>query len=175
MISFKIGELAASPVDSNTLAVGDPVSVRNMIDVNRGRKRASTELVALASRDPEAIIGFGGNISPALLDSLDIRNQAIAQDLSAVRQVFGSIGVGPTNVDMFLTARTTDADSAKSLGDTLEGLKQLGGLFVNRLSGARGTLAKSALKNLKITTQANELQIRTAVAQAAIAPLMGGL
>ncbi|HEY6119779.1 MAG TPA: hypothetical protein VIV66_07470, partial [Pyrinomonadaceae bacterium] len=96
VISFKVGEFAASPVDSNTLAVGDPMSVKNLIDVSRGRKRASTELVALASRDPEAIIGFGGNISPALLQSLDIGNQAIAQDLSAVRQVYGSIGVGPT-------------------------------------------------------------------------------
>lgn len=175
MISFKVGELAASPVDANTLAVGDPISVKNLIDVNRGRKRASAELISLASRDPEAIIGFGGNISPALLDSLDIGNQAIAQDLSSVRQVFGSIGVGQTDVDVFLTARTTTADSAKNLGDTLEGLKQLGALFVPRLSGARGRLAKSALNNLKITTQANELQIRTAVAQTAIAPLMGGL
>ena len=174
VISFKVGEFAASPVDSNTLAVGDPTSVKNLIDVSRGRKRASAELVALASRDPEAIIGFGGNISPALLQSLDIGNQAIAQDLSSVRQVYGSIGVGPTNVDMFLTARTTSADSAKNLGDTLEGLKQLGALFVPRLSGARGTLAKSALNNLKIATLDNELQIRTAVAQTAIAPLMGG-
>lgn len=175
VISFRVGEFAASPIDSNTLAVGDPTSVKNLIDVSRGRKRASTELVALASRDPEAIIGFGGNVSPALLQSLDIGNQAIAQDLSAVRQVYGSIGVGPTNVDMFLTARTTSPDSAKNLGDTLEGLKQLGALFVPRLSGARGTLAKSALNNLKIATQDNELQIRTAVAQTAIAPLMGGL
>jgi hypothetical protein len=41
------------------------------------------------------------------------------------------------------------------------------------LSGAKGVLAKSALANLQIVTQANELQIRTAVAQADIGPLMG--
>jgi hypothetical protein len=175
LISFRVGEFAASPVDSNTLAVGDPAAVRNVIDVNRGRKRVSAELIALASGDPDAIIGFGGNISPSLLQSLDIGNRAIAQDLSSVRQVYGSIGVGETNVDVFLTARTTSPDSARNLGDTLEGLKQLGALFVPRLSGAKSALAKSALNNLKITTQANELQIRTAVAQTAIAPLVGGL
>jgi hypothetical protein len=55
----------------------------------------------------------------------------------------------------------------------LEGLKQFGSFFVGRLTGPKGVLAKSALTNLKITTQANELQIRTAVAQADIGPLMG--
>ncbi len=175
LINFKVGEFAASPLDSNTLAIGDPASVRNVIDVNRGRKRASAELVALASRDPEAIAGFGGNISPALLQSLDIGNQAIAQDLSTIRQVYGSVVVSETNVEMFFAARTTNAEAAKNLGDTLEGLKQLGALFVTRLPAAKSTLAKSALNNLKITIQANELQVRTAVAQSAIAPLMGGL
>jgi hypothetical protein len=175
LINFKVGEFAASPLDSNTLAIGDPASVRNVIDVNRGRKRASAELVALASRDPEAIAGFGGNISPALLQSLDIGNKAIAQDLSTIRQVYGSVVVSETNVEMFFAARTTNAEAAKNLGDTLEGLKQLGALFVTRLPAAKSTLAKSALNNLKITIQANELQVRTAVAQSAIAPLMGGL
>lgn len=175
VISFRVGELAASPVDSNTLALGDPASVRNMIDVYRGRKHVNAELVSLATRDPNAIVGFGGNISPALLQSLDINNQAVMQDLSTVRQVYGSIGMDQTDVDMSLIARTVSPDSAKNLGDTLEGLKQLGAMFITRFSGAKGVLAKSALKNLKITTQANELQIRTAVAQAAIAPVVGGL
>jgi hypothetical protein len=74
---------------------------------------------------------------------------------------------------LFIGARTVNADSAKNLSDTLEGLKQLGTIFIGRLTGAKGVLAKSALSNLKIVTQANELQIRTAVAQADIAPLMG--
>ena len=174
VISFKVGEFAASPIDSNTLAVGDPASVRNVIDVNRGRKRVSADLVALASRDPEAIVGFGGNVSPALLQNLDIGNAAIAQDLSSVRQVYGTVGVSQRDVDMFFAARTTTAESARNLGDTLEGLKQLGALFVTRLPAAKSALAKDALNNLKITTLANELQVRTAVAQSAIAPLMSG-
>ena len=56
-----------------------------------------------------------------------------------------------------------NAEAAKNLGDTLEGLKQFGALLVGRLSGAKGVLAKSALSNMKIVTAANELQIRTAV------------
>src|SRR5262245_39881167 len=174
LIKFRIGEFAASPLDATTLAIGDPDAVRNVIEAGRGQKRVSAELVALASRDPQAIAGFGGNITPELLQNVDIGNRAIAQDVSTVRQVYGSVGVTLKDVEMFFAARTTNEESARNLGSTLEGLKQLGGLFVGRLSAAKGALAKNALDNLKITTQANELLIRTAVAQSSLAPIIGG-
>ena len=173
VFDFAIREIAASPLDSNTLALGDATSIRTVIDVTRGRKRGNAELIALASRDPNAIIGFGSNITPTLLNNLDVGNASIMADLSTLRQVYGSVGTTPKDIDLFLGARTVNADAARNLGDTLEGLKQFGALFVNRLTGARGVLAKSALANLKITTQANELQIRTAVAQSEIAPFVG--
>jgi len=174
LFRVRLREFAASPLDANTLALGDAQSIRNVIDVSRNKKRASVELIALASRDPEAIVGFGGNISPALLQSLDIGNQAIIQDLSSVRQVYGSFGVTATDVAMFLAARTVNPESAKNLGNTIEGLKQLGSIFVNRRTSARNTLAKNALDNLKVVTQANELQIRTNIAQSALAPFVSG-
>ena len=52
-------------------------------------------------------------------------------------------------------------------------LKQFGALLVGRLSGAKGVLAKSALSNMSIVADANELQVRTSVAQAEIGPLFG--
>jgi hypothetical protein len=172
LFDFSVREIAAAPLDANTLALGDPVSIKTVIDVTRGRKRGNAELIALANRDPNAIIGFGSNVSPTLLKNLDVGNAAIAADLSTLRQVYGSFGTTTRDIDVFLGARTVNADAARNLGDTLESLKQFGALFVGRLSGAKGVLAKSALTNLKIATQANELQIRTAVAQADIAPLV---
>jgi hypothetical protein len=172
VFDFSIKEIAAAPIDANTLALGDPIGVRSVIDVARGRKRGNAELIALASRDPNAVIGFGSNLSPTLLKNLDVGNATITEDLSGLRQVYGSVATTPKDVDLFLGARTVNAASARNLGDTLEGLKQFGALFVGRLTGAKGVLAKSALSNLKILTDANELQIRTAVAQADIAPLV---
>ena len=173
LFDARIGELAAVPLDSNTLALGDPTTVRDAIDVNRGRNRANAEINALASQDPSAVIGFGSNVTPQLIKNLDIGNAPIANDLSNLRQVYGSVGATVRDVELFIGAKAVNADAARSLGDTIEGLKQLGGFFVGRLSGAKGVLAKSALANLKIVTQANELQIRTAVAQADVGPLMG--
>jgi hypothetical protein len=173
LFDVRIGELAAAPLDTNTLALGDPAGVRSVIDASRSRKRANAELIALASRDPNAVIGFGSNVTEQLVANLDIGNAPIGNDLKSLRQVYGSVATTETDLQLFLAARAVNAEAAKNFGDTLEGLKQFGALFVGRLSGAKGVLAKSALSNLKIATAANELQIRTSVAQAEVGPLLG--
>ena len=173
LFDFRIGELAAAPLDANVLALGDPIAVRGAIDASRQRKPVNAELIALASRDPNAVIGFGSNMSRQLIGNLDIGNAPIASDLKNLRQVYGSVSTTQSDLQLFLAARAVNAQAAQSLGDTLEGLKQFGALFVGRLSGAKGVLAKSALSNLKIVSDANELQIRTTVAQAEVGPLFG--
>ena len=173
LFDFRIGELAAAPLDANVLALGDPVAVRGAIDASRQHKRVNAELIALASRDPNAVIGFGSNMTERLVANLDIGNAPIASDLKNLRQVYGSVGTTESDLQLFLAARAVNAEAARNLGDTLEGLKQFGALFVGRLSGAKGVLAKSALSNLKIVSDANELQIRTSVAQAEVGPLFG--
>ncbi|HEX5835019.1 MAG TPA: hypothetical protein VFY34_14255 [Pyrinomonadaceae bacterium] len=173
MFDVRINELAVTALDNNVLALGDLNGVHAAIDAARSRKRANAELIALATRDPNAIIGFGSNVSEQLIRNLDIGNAPIATDLSRLRQVYGSVGATEKDLELLLAARAVNADAAKNLGDTLEGLKQFGALLVGRLSGAKGVLAKSALANMKIVTTANELQIRTAVPQADVGPLMG--
>lgn len=174
LFNLKIGELAAAPLDANTLALGDPTGIRSVIDASRSRKRANAELIALATRDPNAVIGFGSNVTEQLIGNLDIGNAPFAADLRTLRQVYGSVGTTANDLQLFIAARAVNAQAAKDLGDNLEGLKQFGVLFAGRLSGAKGVLAKTALANMQIQSQANELQIRTTVAQAEIGPLFGG-
>ena len=173
LFDVKIGELAATPLDTNTLALGDPAGVRSVIDASRSRKRTNADLIALANRDPNAVIGFGSNVTEQLVANLDIGNAPIGADLRSLRQVYGSVATTETDLQLFLAARAVNAEAAKNFGDTLEGLKIFGAMFVGRLSGAKGVLAKSALSNMKISSAANELQIRTSVAQAEVGPLLG--
>ena len=174
VFDFRINELAVLPLDANTLALGDPNSIRSVVDVSRASKRANDELIALASRDPNAVIGFGANMSQQLVSSVDaIGNAPIAADLAKLRTVYGSVGTTEKDLELFIGARAINAEAASSLGETLRGLKDLGSFFVGRLSGARGVLARSALTNLKIVNTADELQIRTAVPSADVGPLMG--
>jgi hypothetical protein len=171
---IKVSDLAVTSVDGNLIALGELDAVRGAIDASRSHKYANPELIALASRDPNAVVGFGGNLTDKLRQNLSITNNNIARELTAVRQVYGTLGMTATDLELMMAARTVDPDSARNLSDTVEGLKQVGAFFVGRLSTAKGTLARSALNNLKVTTQGNELQIRTAVAQSQVTPLIRG-
>jgi hypothetical protein len=174
VFDFKINELAVLPLDANTLALGDLMGIRSLIDATNASKRANAELIALASRDPNAVAGFGANMSQQLVSSIDaIGNAPIGAELANLRQVYGSVSTTEKDIELFLGAKAVSPEAAKNLGDTLNLLKDVGSAFVGRISGARGVLAKSALTNLKIVADANELQIRTAVPQADVGPLMG--
>ncbi len=174
VLDLRFSELAVSPLTNTTLALGNLESVRAVIDLGNTPQNANAELISLALRQPNAIVSFGGNVSPALIENLRIGNDAIAKDVASVKQVYGSVGMSATDLDLFAAARTTNAAAARNLSETLEGLRQLGALFIHRLPAAKALLAKSALTNLKVTTSGNELQLSTGVAQADLAPLVTG-
>lgn len=163
--NMKVNELAACALDRNTLAIGSLPNVRAAIEAGKSG-RASSNLLALATRDPNALIGFGGNVTSELLKNLNVGNDAIAKDANSIRQVYGSIGMTETDFTLLLVARAATAADAKNLSDTVTGLKQLGGILIARMAPAKKNLAQGALDNLKITTRANELEIRTQFATA---------
>ena len=172
--NLKVRDLAVTSISGNMLALGDIEAVKAALDANRSRKYANPDLIAMASHDPNAMIGFGGNISESLMETLRVKHNGIAREMTAVRKVYGSLGMTNSDLELMVAARTVDSYSAKNLGDTVEGLKALAGLFIGRLPAAKESLARAALNNLKITTEGNDLQIRTAVAQAQVAPLIRG-
>lgn len=169
--NMRVDELAVCVLDPNSLAIGSPANVRAAIEAGK-RGRASADLIALASRDPNAVAGFGANLPRELLNKLDVGNDTMAKDVSSIQQVYGSIGSTQTDVSLLLVAKTDGVQSAKNLGDTVQGLQQLGGLFIGRLTQPRKALAENALANLKITLRGNELEIRTQVTAANLAALI---
>ena len=169
--NMRIGELAICTLDPTSLAFGSPASVRAAIDAGKAG-RAPADLIALATRDGNAVMGFGANITRELLAKFDVGNDTLAKDIGSIRQAYGSIGSAQSNVTLTVVARTDSVDSAKNLGDTVEGLRQLGTIFIGRMPQPRKALAQSALDNLKVTARGNELEIRTQVAAANLAELI---
>jgi hypothetical protein len=169
--NMTITDLAICPLDQSSLALGTLDNVKAAIDAGKAG-RAPAELISLATKDPAAVIGFGANLSPELLKALDVGNDTLAKDLNSIKQVYGSVGSTQNDMTMMMVARTDTADAAKNLGDTLEGLRQLGTIFVGRLAQPRRALAESALNNLKVTTRGTEIEIRTQVAAANLAALI---
>ena len=168
---MQIKDLAVCVLDPHSLAIGTVANVRAAIAAGP-KGLAAADLVALATRDPKAVVGFGANVPKELMTSLNVGNDTIAKDANSIRQVYGSIGSTDTDVSLLLVARTDSAEAANNLNDTVTGLKQLGGLFLGRMAPARKALAQSALDNLKITTRGTEVEIRTQVAAANLASVI---
>jgi len=168
---IRVNELAVCPLDQNSLAIGTLANVRAAIATGR-KGGANTALAALATRDPQAVIGFAANLSRELMANLNVGNDTIAKDANSIRQAYGSIGSTATDVSLMLVARTDSPDSARNVGDTITGLKQLGGILVAQMAPPRKGLAQNALDNLKITTRGTEVEIKTQVASASLASVI---
>jgi hypothetical protein len=167
-----VRELAIAPLNADTVAVGTPATVRAVISAGKTAQRESADLVTLATRDPQAVLGFGANVPASVWTGLNLGTDAIAKDASSIRQAYGSVGTSTTDVSVTIVARTETPTAAKNLGETVTSLSQLAGFMVLQMTGDKRALAQAALSNLKINVRANELELRTQVAAASIASLM---
>jgi hypothetical protein len=141
LFNVKVSELAVSALSKNVLALGNLNTVKAAIDAGKGPRRVNQELIELATRDPNAAIGFGGKLTPELVNTLNLPSDTMTKDISSIRQLYGSVGVTAKDVEVFLAARTLSPEAAKSLGGTLEGLRTFAGLFVGRIPAPKGPLA----------------------------------
>jgi hypothetical protein len=155
-------EVAALTVlDANTVALGDLPQVRATVDAFAGKGRVDTSLVQLAEQDSTSIIGMAGNVPASLIADLketappnDEMDQAISKAITGLKQIFVSIGATPANFNITTGARLSTTEQAASLSNLLTELRQ------QAISGADVQEIRSLIESTKITTQADEVQIR---------------
>lgn len=171
-LNFKAGEVGIVALDAKTLAIGQPTMVRAAIDAGAKRAQTNAALIQLATRNPNAVLGFGLNVPANISKYIQLDMDEIAQNLNSVRQLYGSLGETAGTFGLQTNARTETAAQAQEVHNMLVGVRDLGGFFVSSLSGEKGKLAQTALDNLKITKEGNEVQIKLELAQADVAMLM---
>ncbi len=172
-LNFKAGEVGIVALDANTLAIGQPSMVRATIDAGAKKNAAvNAALIQLATRNPNAVLGFGVNVPANVSKYVELDMDEIARNLNSIRQLYGSIGETAGLFGLQTIARTETPAQAQDVHNMLVGVKDLGGFFVSSLSGERGKLAQTALDNLKITKEANEVHIKLELAQSDVAMLV---
>jgi hypothetical protein len=171
LLNMRVKELAVTTLDANTLALGELTAVRATLD-SKARGGGNNDLINLATRTPNALIGFSANVPPYLSQGVNVGNDEIGKLVASIRQAYGAIGTTGNGFDMLAVARTENAGQAQSLSDTLSSLKQFGGVLVSQLPAETGKLAQNALDNLRIGAQGNEASIRLELQQADISTLM---
>ncbi len=165
--------MALTVLDTNMIAVGDLESVRATIDAGlRGGPGANEELIALATRNPSAVLGFSGNVPPSLAQSLGLGADPISKNFTGIRQIYGSTSVTPADIETLIGLRAETDDQARAISQVLTLLKPSGDQSV-ALPGTGVVMGLPPfLKNLSITAQGAEVQIKLLVAQSDLAPFI---
>lgn len=179
LFNMKLSDVAISILDTHTLAMGQLSRVREAIDASSGRGRVGAELIQLATRNPNAMIGFGANVPPSALRELGVLGldtDEISKNIASIRQVYGSIGMTTSGFDMMAVARTENAQAAQSLNNTIASAKEFVAPLVSQFlrNEAKAKLVRNTLDSLKVTTAGNELQIKFEVAQSDLSTLVNG-
>jgi hypothetical protein len=172
LFSVRLTELAVAPLDANTLAVGKLSRVRAAIDAAAGRGRVSNEIAALATRNPAAIIGVGGNVPASASRGLDLLNAEISRSVASIRQFYGSIAPAQSGFQMQTVLRTETAGAARTLGETVTGLKQFAPFIISRMPEPRAGLLRGVVEATSVRAAGNEVQVDLALTQAAVASLI---
>lgn len=165
-------DLAVVVIDSHTLAFGKLSRVQAAIDAQMGGARVASDVVALAEREPNAIIGMGGNIPASLTRKLDFLSPEISRSVASVRQFYGSLDATATGFQLLNVFRTGSAADAHNLADTVEGLKQLAPFAISRMKGDKATQTQQLVDATRVTTEGSDVQIRLDLTDANVATLM---
>jgi hypothetical protein len=179
LFNMKLTDVAVCVLDMHTLAIGEISRVREAIDASSGRARVGAELVQLATRTPNALIGFGANVPASAtreLGGVGLDTDEISKNIASIRQIYGAIGMTGSGFDMQATARTDNPQSAQSLNETITAAKDLVTPLISQFlrNDAKAKLARNALNSLKVTTAGSELQIKLEVAQSDLSTLVNG-
>jgi hypothetical protein len=172
LFNFRLTEVAVAQLDANTLAFGKLPRVRAAIDAAAGRGRLSAEIAGLATRNPNAMIGLGGNVPASATRGLDLMSEEISRSVASIRQFYGSVAPTPSGFQMQAALRTQTPADARTLVDTVAGLKQLAPLLISRMPEPRAGLLRGVVEATNVRSEGSEVQIDLALQQASVAALI---
>lgn len=176
-LNLKGKELAVMEKDANTLVFGEAAMLRTAVD--EGLDKAApinAEAIALATRNPNALIGLGGNVPAEGIKSLglDTENDEIGKTIATIRQAAGAVTLTERGANIALAARAEKDEEAKNLTDTLNALKQFGGLAIGQLkTPAQQKLAANALETLTVTQNGRETALSLDIRRSDFPALLG--
>ena len=147
-------------LDSNTVAFGNLKSVQATIDASMGREKVSDELVQLATRTPNAVASFSGNITPNIAGNFfGIGNKKTDDSIASIKQVYGSFNLSGNDGESLVNIRTETAEQSRQLSSTLNGLKLMAKIAGTREATGERKSLENLVNNLNIYAVGNEVQI----------------
>jgi len=163
-------EIAVTSIDSNTLAFGSLVRVREALEA---KSHVGVELTTLLERKPAAIMSFAAKAPNGLSKFLPLENDELGATIDSIRYLCGSMDVTDGNAVLQVMARTVKPEQAQSLLETLEGLQMVGKALIGGSKGADKQVYARLIDSVKFARTGNEVNLDLRVPQSDIDVLVG--
>ena len=166
--SFK-KEVAVTSFDDNTLVLGSLKRVRETFE---SQSRVNQTVLDLASKNPNAMLSFGANMPAGASQFLPIDNDELGKNIESIKQMYGALDMNDGKATLSATAKTSKAEQAQSLEETLMGLQMVGKAFLSGSKKPDQQLYSRLIENAIIARKANEVSLNLAVPKTDIDALM---
>ena len=163
-------EMALTVYDNNTLAFG---SVARLHEVFESKNKVFGEVLGAVTRKPDAIINFAAKLPNGLSQFLDLDNDELGKNLDAIRLLSGSMDVTTLGTSVSFSAKTVNAQQAKGLKDTLDGLQGFGKAIFGGAKNPDKKVYAKMVENAKIGLAGNEITLDLLVPQTDLDVIIG--
>ncbi len=171
-ISGLAKEIAVTAIDSNTLAIGSPLRVRQTLE---SPARGDAELTTLLSKKPGAIMSFAARTPEGLGKHLPVDNDELGNSVNGIRFVYGSLDVAAGNAVLQGMARTQQPAQAQNLLETLQGLQLIGKAFLGGSKGPDKDVYGRMIDNAKFARSGSDVTLDLSIPQSDLDILVAGI
>ncbi|MEK7724301.1 MAG: hypothetical protein AAB336_08150 [Acidobacteriota bacterium] len=168
MSSFK-KEIAVTSFDDNTLVMGSMERVRQTFE---SKERVNQNVLDLAGKNPNAMLSFGANMPAGASQFLPIENDELGKNIESINQMYGALDLKDGKTTLAVSAKTSKADQAQSLEETLAGLQMVGKALLGGSKRADQQLYARLLENAVIARKASEVSLNLTVPKTDMDALM---
>lgn len=171
ILGQNLSEVAVVSVDDKTLAVGKLSTVKAVLDTATAKKATNVALNELTTKNPNAVVSFGGNVPVNVSELIGIEDD-LANQINSIRQAYGSIGMSATNYELAITARALTAKDAKGLFDLIDVLKSLGTGFLQNRNDDLSKAGTGLLNGLKTRNEGKDIHLVIEIKQSDVNGLL---
>jgi hypothetical protein len=164
-------EIAVTAYDDKTLAFGTLARVREAFGTKKSK--VSAEILALANKNPNAILNFGGKMPKGMGAFLPLDNDELGKTIDAINQISGSLDVAGGKSNLFVSAKTLKQEEAEQLYDTIDAMKSLGAMFLSGNKNADKQVYARMIENANVTRNGTEVSLNLEVPQSDIDVIVG--
>lgn len=156
-------EVAVVVYDPSTIIMGSPARVMQALET---RSNGDADVRALLPARDTAVVSFAARTNGMLSKLIPLDTDLLGENIDSIQYMAGSLDLAAPDTNLNVLARTKKPEQAKSLKETLDGLKLVGKAFLGSSKRTDQQVYGRMLENARITATGSDVALSLKVPQA---------